>query len=72
MLLENRGGERNGALRLRLRQDARGLATHPLKVHADVDAPDRRVEDWSTLRGDELHVEKAPPAEPIPLTLEGT
>ncbi len=44
-----------------------------LKVHADADAPDLRVDDWSALRAHRLHVEGAPePASPVELTVEAT
>jgi cyclic dehypoxanthinyl futalosine synthase len=38
----------------------RGNAYNLLKVHDGDDAPDRRIDDWSSLRGDRLHVHTEP------------
>ena len=38
----------------------RGNAYNLLKVHDGDDAPDRRIDDWSTLRADKLHVHTEP------------
>ncbi len=44
-----------------------------LKVHAGPDAPDLRVDNWSELRAERLHVERAAePVEPVELTVEAT
>ncbi len=44
-----------------------------LKVHAGPDAPDLRVDNWSALRAERLHVERAAePVEPVELTVEAT
>ncbi len=42
-----------------------------LRVHDGLDAPDRRIEDWSTLREQKLHVQTVDSeVEPVPLTVE--
>ena len=45
-----------------------------LKVHAGPDAPDLRVDNWSALRAERLHVERTAeaPQEPVELTMEAT
>ena len=40
-----------------------------LKVHASADSPDLRVDDWSELRGERLHVESAPEPTTVEVTV---
>jgi cyclic dehypoxanthinyl futalosine synthase len=49
----------------------RGNAYNLLKVHDGDDAPDRRINDWSALRADKLHVhtEPKPAGEDVPLPI---
>jgi cyclic dehypoxanthinyl futalosine synthase len=44
-----------------------------LRVHAAADSPDLAVEDWSTLRAERLHVERAePPEVSVEIAAEGS
>jgi len=44
-----------------------------LRIHDGPDAPDRRIDDWSTQRARRLHVEGAAPADqaPVAVTVDG-
>ena len=42
-----------------------------LKIHDDDDSPDLRIDDWSTLRADHLHIEKrVDMCDPVAVTIE--
>jgi cyclic dehypoxanthinyl futalosine synthase len=43
-----------------------------LRVHADAEAPDRSVADWSALRAQRLHVEEAKEPQAVELTVQPT